>query len=284
MASVDDVRDFWDRRPCNVRHAQLPGWGSSQDEWREYSGRVSFRKYAAEPHIGEFMGLGRVNGQYILDLGCGIGTQALSMAQAGAFVDGVDISTASLNIANMRSWGLGINSERLTFRRDDMEILAETKRVLSGLNSRGYDRVWAFGTVHHTPHPTAALRAAYDVLVPGGELRLMVYHKRAWKWLWAALKYRTLDLDKLIPMCSEAQSGSPVTYAYTMKEARELVESVGFKVYACWVDHIFPYRIGPYRRGEYKKTLYWQLTPQPVFRWAERNFGLHLMLKARKPC
>jgi len=281
--SVDDVRDFWDRRPCNVRHAQLPAWDAPREEWREYSNAVTYRKYRVEPHIVPFVASWRLHGAHVLDLGCGIGTQALTMAAAGAFVDAVDISTKSLQIVNKRAWAHGTPPENLAFRYDDMETLSETKRVLRGTNSLGYDMVWAFGTIHHTPRPESALQAAYDVLVPGGELRLMVYHKHAWKWLWAMIKSGNFNLDEVVPKYSEAQSGSPVTFAYTREEIVSLAKESGFVVERVWVDHIFPYRVGPYRRGQYKKTLYWQLTPPSAFRWLESKFGLHLMVKARKP-
>jgi len=277
------VQDYWDRRPCNVKHAQLPGQESNEEEWRTYSLSVTDRKYKAEPHILPFLDLGRLHGKYILDVGCGIGTQAITMAAASAYVDGIDISGASLKIANRRAWAERIPSERLAFRYDNMETLSDTRRILDGKNSGGYDIALAFGTIHHTPRPEAALNAIWEVLVPGGELWLMVYHKRAWKWLWAMLKYRNFHLEEVIPQYSEAQTGSPITYAYTKSEICSLVHRSGLVVERAWVDHIFPYQVGPYRRGEYKKTLYWQLTPPSAFRWLESKFGLHLMVEARKP-
>jgi hypothetical protein len=42
---IDRVREYWDLRPCNVRHSTQP-IGT-----REYFDEVEARKYLVEPHI-----------------------------------------------------------------------------------------------------------------------------------------------------------------------------------------------------------------------------------------
>ena len=61
MASVDDVRKYWDRRPCNSHHALLPSSDAGKWEWWDYSMGVSERKYRVEPHIYPFMELARAH-------------------------------------------------------------------------------------------------------------------------------------------------------------------------------------------------------------------------------
>ena len=46
--SVEDVRHYWDARPCNVRHSRMPV-GSV-----EYFNEVEARKYFVERHIPGF--------------------------------------------------------------------------------------------------------------------------------------------------------------------------------------------------------------------------------------
>ena len=45
---LDRVRQFWDHRPCNIRHSPKP-LGT-----REYFDEVEARKYFVEPHIPRF--------------------------------------------------------------------------------------------------------------------------------------------------------------------------------------------------------------------------------------
>ena len=71
----------------------------------------------------------------------------------------------------------------------------------------------------------------------------MVYHRRSWKVFWILAtqeRGRFWRAEELIAKHSEAQTGWPVTFTYTRREARDLVERAGFRVDELVVDHIFP--------------------------------------------
>jgi hypothetical protein len=82
----------------------------------------------------------------------------------------------------------------------------------------------------------------------------------------------------LVAKNCEAQTGCPVTYAYTRREGRHLLESHGFRVRKVQVEHIFPYRISDYVQYRYVKEPYFGSLPLPFFRFLERRFGWHLLL------
>ena len=55
----------------------------------------------------------------------------------------------------------------------------------------------------------------------------MVYHRRSWKVFWILVtqeRGRFWKTDELVAKHAEAQTGCPVTYTYTRREGRELVE------------------------------------------------------------
>src|SRR4051812_9091376 len=62
---VEQVRDYWNRRPCNIRHSPKPV-GT-----REYFDEVEARKYFVEPHIPGFAEFSRWAGKEVLEIGCG---------------------------------------------------------------------------------------------------------------------------------------------------------------------------------------------------------------------
>lgn len=267
-----DIEAYWDRRPCNIQHSDLAVGSLS------YSRGVTLRKLAVEPHIPRFSMFGTWQGKTVLDLGCGIGTQALLFALNGAKVVAIDISSKSLEIARARALTEGLDKQ-IQFWQADIEV----PRDWAAQIGCQYDLVYSFGVLHHTPDPEWALAKLHPYLKRNAELRIMVYHRWAWKWLWVFLRYGRLRFwrwKKLIAECSEAQTGCPYTETYTRYDILMLLKKAGYEVTDMRVEHIFPYVVSEYKRGRLVKTWYWKLVPPWLFRWLERHFGLHLLVHA----
>lgn len=101
------VRDYWNNRPCNVRHSTAP-IGT-----REYFDQVEARKYFVESHIPPFAEFDRWRGKKVLEIGCGIGTDTINFARHGASVTAVDLSDKSLEVAQRRAEVFGLQ-DRIT--------------------------------------------------------------------------------------------------------------------------------------------------------------------------
>src|SRR5262245_23149097 len=101
--TIEDVKAYWDRRPCNVRHS------SQEIGSRQYFDEVEWRKYFVEPHIPRFAQFERWRDRRVLEIGCGIGTDAVNFARAGADYTGLELSQASLALAQGRFEIFGLN-------------------------------------------------------------------------------------------------------------------------------------------------------------------------------
>jgi 2-polyprenyl-3-methyl-5-hydroxy-6-metoxy-1,4-benzoquinol methylase len=268
---ITAVQQYWDARPCNIRHSP------AEVGTREYFDQVEARKYFVEPHIPRFAEFERWRGRKVLDVGCGIGTDTMNFARAGASVTAVDLSSASLQLAQQRARVYGLD-DRVRFYAANAEQLSDVVPV------EPYDLVYSFGVLHHTPHPRQAFKQIREhYLADGGTFKLMVYNRLSWKVLWVLATYGKgafWNLDKIVARHSEAQTGCPVTYTYSPDQIRRQL-GPRFVVEDVSIEHIFPYQIPEYTRYEYVKTWYFRYLPEPVFRALEHRLGWHLCVTAR---
>jgi SAM-dependent methyltransferase len=255
LPTIETVAEYWNRRPCNIRHSRAE-LGS-----RQYFDEVEERKYFVEPHIPGFAQFDRWRGKRVLEVGCGIGTDAVNFARAGADYTGVELSEASLALARQRFGVFGLNGRLLQ---------ANAEELVSHVEPASFDLVYSFGVIHHTPSPDAVVRQARQVLKPGGEFRLMLYARNSWK---DAMIDAGLDQP-------EAQSGCPIAFTYTHQQIRELLQPAGFQVTSIEQDHIFPYVVEKYIRYEYELQPWFATMPREMFRALERRFGWHALIVA----
>ncbi|HYM91048.1 MAG TPA: class I SAM-dependent methyltransferase, partial [bacterium] len=164
QVSIESIKDFWDRRSCNIRHSSKPV-GT-----REYFDEVEARKYYVEPHIPRFAQFERWQGKRVLEIGCGIGTDTINFARRGARVTAVELSEKSLELARQRADVYGLE-DRIQFHLGNAEELADFVPV------EPYDLVYSFGVIHHTPHPQRVIGQIRRYVRSDSVVKLMVYHR-----------------------------------------------------------------------------------------------------------
>lgn len=252
---IERVANYWNKRPCNIRHSEKPV-GSA-----EYFDEVEKRKYFVEPHIPRFADFKSWEGKRVLEIGCGIGTDTINFARAGAQVTAVDLSEESIKIASQRAEVFGLSSS-IEFGCFNCEELSNQ------LAHESFDLVYSFGVIHHTPNPHKAIDEIAKLGKPGATLKLMLYAANSWK---NALIMSGFDQP-------EAQAGCPIAFTYTHQEVYDLLAK--FSSIKISQDHIFPYQVEKYIRYEYAKEEWFQAMPENMFRSLEKAFGWHLLIDA----
>ena len=267
--NIQRVKKYWDLRPCNIQHSPKP-IGTLL-----YFKEVEARRYFVEPHIRQFAQFSRWKGKRVMEIGCGIGTDAINFARAGAKVTAIELSPKSLKIAKQQAKVFGLQ-DKIVFYQGDAEHLTDVVPIAP------YDLIYAFGVIHHTPNPKKVIEQLQNYVQPGSTIKLMVYYRYSWKVLWILLTYghgRFWRINELVARHSEAQTGCPITHLYSRAQVRSLLYQ--FKILDVWVDHIFPYRVKDYTKYRYKKVWYFRWIPKLPFQWLKLNFGWHLMVNAR---
>jgi SAM-dependent methyltransferase len=256
VAGLDEVAAYWNRRPCNIRHS------TKEVGTREYFDDVEARKYFVEPHIPGFAEFPLWKGKKVLEVGCGLGTDATNFARAGADYTGIELSKASMELAEKRFRVFGLEGQ---FHNLNAEVLANE------LPKSNYDLVYSFGVIHHTPDPQAVLHQIRKVIKPNGEFRMMLYGKNSWKDIMIGA-----GLDQ-----PEAQTGCPIAFTYTHDEVRDMLAKAGFEATSITNDHIFPYVIEKYVKYEYEPQPWFKAMPPEMFNALEKTLGWHLLIKAK---
>ena len=250
------IVEYWNRQPCNVGHSDHPV-GTV-----EYFEAVTDKRYQAEPHILDFAGFHLWRGARVLEIGCGIGTDAEQFARHGAEYVGIDLSQASLAICQQRF-------QTLELPGDFIHCDVTDQQALKGLGQ--FDLVYSYGVLHHVPGMRDHLENISTVMSPGSELRFMVYARNSWKY---AMIQKGLDQF-------EAQAGCPYAEAYTREEITDLVQGL-FKIERIRQDHCFMYNVPKYKQGIFELEP-WFEAMEPTMRDAVKEYlGWHLLVQARK--
>ena len=250
------IKRYWNTQPCNIKH------GQSDIGTPEFFREVSERRYRVEPHIAEFAGFHLWAGKRVLEIGCGIGSDAEEFAKHGAEYVGIDLSDQSIALSKQRFETLGLEGEFYNVDATDADALATLGE---------FDLVYSYGVIHHFPGIDKIINNVHDVIKYGGEFRYMVYAKNSWKY---AMIQKGLDQF-------EAQAGCPYVDAYTREEITDLVQGL-YKIERIRQDHCFMYNIPKYKQGIFELEP-WFEAMQPVMRDAVKEYlGWHLLVKARK--
>lgn len=107
-----------------------------------------------------------LQGQKVLEIGCGMGLHSLELAQRGAEVHAVDLTDAAVEITQARMKEFEIEAE---VQRADAEALP--------FDNETFDFVWSWGVIHHSACTTRIVREIARVLKPSGQARVMVYNR-----------------------------------------------------------------------------------------------------------
>ena len=247
-ATHSRIKDFWTR---NVNAEVLFGRAVTAHERGSaaYFADLEQQRYRSHRHLPPWIE-GMAPGRSVLEIGCGVGMDSHRMARHGLKVTGVDLTEVAVRTAQQRFRAEGLAGNFLN---------ADALRL--PFPDATFDYVYSFGVLHHAQDTAATIVEVRRLLKPGGEARIMLYHRRSLN----ELVHRLLG----VPF-EEKGELCPVVRRFTRAEVRHMFRD--FSIVETHLDFVYGEGYG----------LVFRLTPRWLYRLLSRSVGWHLMIRAVK--
>ena len=159
------VRAFWQAHPCGTK------FSDAEIGTREFFRKIEQHRYAKEWHIPQAADFTSARGLSVLEIGCGIGTDGIQFAKAGASYTGIDLTAAAVDLARENFSLSGLRGDFYPGDAEHLEFADES-----------FDIVYSHGVLHHTPDIQQAVKEIYRVLKPDGQAIVMLYHRGSYNY------------------------------------------------------------------------------------------------------
>lgn len=176
-------------KPTNVDYTEINKFSALASKWWDPNSEFKslhdinpFRLQWIEEKIGSFEAV------RILDVGCGGGILAESMAKKGAQVTGIDLAEKSLSIATLHGLETGISV--------DYQCIAVEE--LAAAQPASFDVVTCMEMLEHVPDPSSIINACYTLAKPNGHVLFSTIHRspKAFALVIVAAEYLTQMVPK----------------------------------------------------------------------------------------
>ena len=118
-----------------------------------------------------------ISGKKVLDVGCGGGILAESMAIAGAQAKGIDLSEKALKVADLHSLESGVQVQYEYISAED----------LAKKEAGQYDVVTCMEMLEHVPDPLSIIKSCATLVKPGGKVFFSTLNRNPKSYLFAII-------------------------------------------------------------------------------------------------
>jgi 2-polyprenyl-6-hydroxyphenyl methylase/3-demethylubiquinone-9 3-methyltransferase len=145
---------------ANVDQAEIAKFDALASRWWDPAGEFGALHEINPLRLDFIRQRATLSGSKAVDIGCGGGILAESMAKAGAKVTGIDMAEGPLAVARLHQAESGT----------DVDYLRSTAEELAEERSGQYDVVTCLEMLEHVPSPQTVIAACAELVKPGGHV------------------------------------------------------------------------------------------------------------------
>jgi 2-polyprenyl-6-hydroxyphenyl methylase/3-demethylubiquinone-9 3-methyltransferase len=145
---------------ANVDQAEIAKFDALASRWWDPAGEFRPLHEINPLRLDFIRQRATLSGSKAVDIGCGGGILAESMARAGAVVTGIDMAEGPLAVARLHQAESGT----------DVDYLHTTAEALAAERHGQYDVVTCLEMLEHVPSPKTVIAACADLVKPGGHV------------------------------------------------------------------------------------------------------------------
>ena len=216
-------RGWWETNPMSYDwHRTLGAPEGTREFYDEIDRRffLSSSFYRGKRPFEKWIPFNQLRGKRVLEIGCGLGAHAQLLSEAECDLTCIDLTEKGVTNTRQRLDLRGLHAD---IRQMDAEEMT--------FQDGEFDFVWSWGVIHHSVDTERIIRNVFRVLKPGGEFRLMVYHRRSLSGLYCLVRglftgkfFKGMAVQEVL----NAYSDGYLARFYTRRELRELLIRCGF--------------------------------------------------------
>ena len=161
----------------NVDETEIDKFSQLAHKWWDMSGEFKPLHEINPLRLDFIDSRAAIAGKQVLDVGCGGGILAESMAVRGAGVTGIDLAKKSLKVAQLHSLESGVTVD---YRCVAVEELAAEAPA-------SFDVVTCMEMLEHVPDPQSVVRSCASLVKPGGWVFFSTLNRNAKSYLLAVI-------------------------------------------------------------------------------------------------
>lgn len=161
----------------NVDAEELAKFATLAAHWWDTNGELRTLHQINPLRLGYIESKIDLAGKHVIDIGCGGGILAESMALKGANVTGIDMNKSLTDVAKLH-----LHESKAT-----VEYLCTPAETIAEQRPQSYDVVTCLEMLEHVPDPAAIVQACARLLKPGGHVFFSTLNRNPKSYLFAIL-------------------------------------------------------------------------------------------------